>query len=72
MAEAIAVHRCQESMLPEDLRLFSDPYAIRFIDPAMITWARDHPDEARAMAEESERKIPGGNKRYQGPNPLLR
>jgi len=66
MAEGIAVHRCAESLLPEDIRLFSDPYAIRFIDPAMVAWARDHPAEVQAKADETERMMPGANNAIRG------
>ena len=66
MAEGIAVQRCAESLLPEDVRLFSDPYAIRFIDPAMVAWARDHPAEVQAKADEIERNMPGANNAIRG------
>jgi methyltransferase (TIGR00027 family) len=66
MAEGIAVHRCAESLLPEDVRLFSDPYAIRFLDPAMVAWARDHPAEVQAKADEVERTMPGGSNAIRG------
>ena len=33
MAEGIALQRFAETMLPEDVRLFSDPYAVHFLDP---------------------------------------
>ncbi|MDD1703351.1 MAG: class I SAM-dependent methyltransferase [Methanoregula sp.] len=59
MAEGIALHRFAESMLPEDVRIFFDPYAIHFIDPAMLAWAREHPAEAKAIAEDFERRMPG-------------
>lgn len=66
MAEGIALHRCAESLLPEDVRLFSDPYAIRFLDPAMVAWAKDHPVEGQAMADEIERKMPGWSNAIRG------
>jgi methyltransferase (TIGR00027 family) len=59
IAEGIALQRMAESMLPEDIRIFNDPYAVRFIAPAKLAWARDHPVETRAMAEAIEKKMPG-------------
>jgi methyltransferase (TIGR00027 family) len=59
MAEGIALQRFAESNLPEDERIFCDPYAVRFLDPAMLAWAKDHPAEAKALAEEWEQKMPG-------------
>lgn len=59
MAEGIALQRFAESMLPEDVRIFSDPYAVHFLDPAMLAWAKTHPAEAEAMAEEMEEAMPG-------------
>lgn len=59
MAEGIALHRCAETLLPEDIRIFSDPYAVNFLDPTTLAWARDHPAEAKAFADELERKTPG-------------
>ena len=66
MAEGIALHRCAETMLPEDLRLFSDPYAVHFLNPATVTWARDHPAEVKALAEKIEQKMPGGDNAIRG------
>lgn len=59
IAEGITLQRLAESMLPEDVRIFCDPYAVHFIDPAKLAWARAHPAETRAMVEEVERKMPG-------------
>ncbi len=59
MAEGIALHRLGESMLPEDIRIFCDPYAIYFIDPWKLEWAKAHPQEAQAVADELERTMPG-------------
>lgn len=59
MAEGIALQRYGESNLPDDERIFFDPYAVHFIDPAKIAWARDHPAETRALVEELERTTPG-------------
>lgn len=66
MAEGIALHRCAETMLPEDIRIFSDPYAVHFLDPATLAWARDHPAEAKAFADELERKTPGWSNAIRG------
>ncbi|MDO9326582.1 MAG: class I SAM-dependent methyltransferase [Methanoregula sp.] len=66
MAEGIALHRFAESMLPEDIRLFSDPYAIRFLDPVKVAWAKDHPAETKAMGDEIERKMPGWSNAIRG------
>ena len=59
MAEGIALQRFAESMLPEDMRIFCDPYAFHFLDPALLAWGRTHPAEAAAMAEEIEAAMPG-------------
>jgi methyltransferase (TIGR00027 family) len=59
MAEGIALQRYAESILPEDQRIFSDPLAVHFIDPAKIAWARDHPAETKALVEALERETPG-------------
>ena len=59
MAEAIALQRFRESMLPEDVRIFSDPYAVHFIDPVKFAWAKDHPGEIQALLEDFENKMPG-------------
>ncbi len=61
MAEGIALQRMAESMLPEDVRIFFDPYAVRFIDPAKLAWAKEHPAEVRAMVETLDRQTPGWN-----------
>jgi len=66
MAEGIALHRCAETILPEDLRLFSDPYAIHFLNPAIVEWARDHPEEAKVLADEMEQKMPGWSNAIRG------
>lgn len=59
MAEGIALHRFAETMLPEDVRILSDQYAVHFLDPVKMAWAMEHPRETREMAEEIERKMPG-------------
>ncbi|MDD1691092.1 MAG: class I SAM-dependent methyltransferase [Methanoregula sp.] len=66
MAEGIALQRFAESMLPEDIRIFSDPYAIRFLDPVKIAWAKEHPAETQALAAEVERKMPGWSNAIRG------
>jgi methyltransferase (TIGR00027 family) len=59
MAEGIALQRLAESMLPEDLRIFSDPYAVHFIDPVKLAWVKEHPKETRAVMEDFESRMPG-------------
>lgn len=66
MAEGIALQRYAETILPEGIRIFSDPYAIRFLDPAVLAWARDHPAETKAIADEIERKMPGWSNAIRG------
>lgn len=59
MAEGIALQRFAESMLPEGIRIFSDPLAVRFVNPAIPAFARDHPAEATALAGQIEQAMPG-------------
>ncbi|HET6580796.1 MAG TPA: class I SAM-dependent methyltransferase [Methanoregula sp.] len=59
MAESIALQRFAESRLPEDVRIFFDPYAVHFIDPVKLAWAREHPGEIQALMEDFEKKMPG-------------
>ncbi len=59
IAEGITLQRLAESMLPEDVRIFNDPYAVRFIDPAKLAWVKDHPVETQAMVEAIEKAMPG-------------
>jgi methyltransferase (TIGR00027 family) len=66
MAEGIALQRFAETMLPEDVRIFSDPYAVRFLDPAVLAWARDHPAETKAIGDEIERQMPGWSNAIRG------
>lgn len=61
IAEGIALQRMAESRLPEDIRIFFDPYAVRFIDPAKLAWAQEHPAEVRAMVEVLDQQMPGWN-----------
>ncbi|MBP1927741.1 methyltransferase (TIGR00027 family) [Methanolinea mesophila] len=53
------MQRFVESNLPEDERICYDPYAVHFIDPDLLLWARSHPDEIKAMAAAWEKKVPG-------------
>ena len=66
MAEGIALQRFAESRLPEDVRIFNDPYAVHFIDPVKLIWARDHPAETQAMVEDIEWKMPGWSNAIRG------
>jgi methyltransferase (TIGR00027 family) len=66
IAEGIALQRFAETMLPEDIRIFSDPYAIHFLDPGVLAWARDHPAETKAIADEIEQKMPGWSNTIRG------
>lgn len=59
MAEGIAMHRVAESMLPENERIFYDPYAIHFINPEILKYAAEHPKEAEKKLEEMEQMFPG-------------
>ncbi|MFA4860612.1 SAM-dependent methyltransferase [Methanoregula sp.] len=60
-AETTTLVRSGESMKPADIRLFFDPYAIRFIKPALLAWFNAHPDETREIVEYEERRFPGMN-----------
>lgn len=66
MAEGIALHRCAESMLPEDVRIFFDPYAVHFLDPVKLAWAKEHVAETQAMGDEIEQKMPGWSNAIRG------
>jgi methyltransferase (TIGR00027 family) len=59
MAEVMAMRRFSESKRPEEERICYDPYAVHFISPAILRSAAEHPDEAKAKAEEVERQFPG-------------
>lgn len=59
MAEMIALHRVAESMLPEGVRICYDPYAVHFVDPETIEFARKNPEKVKAMRENIERLFPG-------------
>lgn len=59
MAELIALHRVAESMLPEGVRICYDPYAVHFVDPETLEFARKNPEKVKAMRENYERLFPG-------------
>jgi methyltransferase (TIGR00027 family) len=59
MAELIALHRVAESALPEGQRICYDPYAVHFVDPEVIEFARKNPEKTKAMREHYERLFPG-------------
>jgi len=59
MAEMIALHRVAESTLPEGTRVCYDPYAIHFVSPEVIEFARKNPEKTKAMREHYERLFPG-------------
>jgi len=59
MAAGIAMHRAHETQKPEDERICCDPYAFRFMDPAILQYAAAHPKEAQKKYDEMERAFPG-------------
>ncbi len=59
MAELIALHRVAESALPEGQRICYDPYAVHFVDPEILEFARKNPEKTKAMREHYERLFPG-------------
>jgi len=59
MAELIALHRVAESALPEGQRICYDPYAVHFVDPEVLEFARKNPEKTKAMREHYERLFPG-------------
>lgn len=59
MAEEIAFHRVVEMFMPEDERIFGDPYAIRFVNPEMLEYLAKNPVEAQKKSEELEKLFPG-------------
>ncbi|MEN6293473.1 MAG: class I SAM-dependent methyltransferase [Methanobacterium sp.] len=59
MAEEIAFHRVVEMFMPEDEKIFSDPYAIRFVNPEMLENMAKNPVEAQKKSEELEKLFPG-------------
>ncbi|MBP1927816.1 methyltransferase (TIGR00027 family) [Methanolinea mesophila] len=58
-AELVVLRRVSESLRPEEERICYDPYAVRFIDPAILAAAREHPEERKKKALEVERVFPG-------------
>lgn len=66
MAEGIALQRIAESMLPEDVRLFFDPYAVNFVDPVKLAWANEHQKEVQALIADIEKKMPGWSNTIRG------
>lgn len=59
MAEEIAFHRVVEMFMPEDEKIFSDPYAIRFVNPEMLENMAKNPVETQKKSEELEKLFPG-------------
>ncbi len=59
MAAGIAMHRAHETQKPEDERICYDPYALRFVDPAILQYAAAHAKEAQRKYDEMERAFPG-------------
>jgi len=60
-AETTTLVRSGETLKPAGVRLFSDPYAIRFINPELLAWFAAHPAELQAIVKEEERRFPGMN-----------
>ena len=59
MAEGIAMQRFGESAKPEGERICYDPYAIHFISQEIIEFGMKHPEEAKALIENTEKLFPG-------------
>jgi methyltransferase (TIGR00027 family) len=59
MAAGIAMHRAHETQKPEDERICCDPYAFRFMDPAILQYAAAYPKEAQEKYDEMEKLFPG-------------
>jgi methyltransferase (TIGR00027 family) len=59
MAEVMAMRRFSESGRPEGERICYDPYAVHFINHAILRSAAEHPEEAKAKSEQVERLFPG-------------
>ncbi len=66
MAEGIALQRIAESMLPGDVRIFFDPYAVNFVDPVKLAWANEHQKEVHALTADIEKKMPGWSNTIRG------
>lgn len=59
MAEGIALHRVDESNKSEEKRIFYDPYAVHFVNPAILEYAAKYPEQAKAAVEQMELLFPG-------------
>ena len=59
MAEGIAMQRFGESAKPEGERICYDPYAVYFISQEIIEFGMKHPEEAKALIENTEKLFPG-------------
>jgi len=59
MAEGIALQRVDESNKSEEERIFYDPYAVHFVNPAILEFAAKNPEQAKAALEQMERFLPG-------------
>lgn len=60
--ESTALVRSGETTRPPDLRLFEDPYAIRFVNPARLAWFKTpHPQEVQEIVTDEEKRFPGMN-----------
>jgi methyltransferase (TIGR00027 family) len=59
MAEGITLHRVDESNKSEEERIFYDPYAVNFVNPAILEFAAKYPEQAKAAVEQMERLFPG-------------
>lgn len=53
------LNRFGESQKPEGERILYDPYAIYFINPAILEWEARNPEEAKALREQRELFVPG-------------
>lgn len=60
-AMGVLLARHFESQKPEDERICYDPYAVYFINPEILEWGANHPDEARKMHEQLDKFFPGRN-----------
>lgn len=59
MAEGIALQRVDESNKSEEERIFYDPYAVYFVNPAILEFAAKNPKQAKAALEQMEHFLPG-------------
>lgn len=60
-AMGVLLARFVESQKPEGERICYDPYAVYFINPEILEWTVQHPDEARRLREQNDRLFPGRN-----------